>query len=105
MNQQTTGIKQDRDAHGRFPPGQSGNPAGRRVGSKNKLSKLREEYLLPILPEAIEKLKAAVNEGDRWAVELVVTYSMSKPKPVDPEELEAFELRLNELEQMAHRRH
>ena len=103
MSQQTTGNKQDRDAHGRFPPGQSGNPVGRKAGSKNKLSKLREEYLLPILPEAIQKLRAAVADGERWAVELVVTYSMSKPKPVDPEEMEEFEERLDQLEQIAPR--
>ncbi|MCH8247461.1 MAG: hypothetical protein IH951_13795 [Bacteroidetes bacterium] len=100
----TTGNQQDRESNGQFSPGQSGNPAGRSVGSKNKLSKIREEYLLPILPEAIEKLYAAVKDGDRWAIELVVSYSMSKPKPVDPDELEEFEQRLLELEEMAARK-
>ena len=87
-----------RNPNGRFAPGTSGNPAGRSVGSKNKLSKLREKYLLPIFPEAIEKLHAAVKEGERWAIELVVTYSMPKPKPVDSEEMQEFEARLAELE-------
>ena len=104
LDLKTTGNKQARITNGRFAPGQSGNPAGRSVGSRNKLSKLREEFLLPILPEAIEKLYAAVREGERWAIELVVTYSMPKPKPVDPEELEEYEQRLTELEEMAQRK-
>ena len=104
LDLKTTGNQQDRESNGQFSPGQSGNPAGRSVGSRNKLSKLREEFLLPILPEAIEKLYAAVREGERWAIELVVTYSMPKPKPVDPEELEEYEQRLTELEEMARRK-
>ena len=97
----TTGIKQGRETNGQFPAGQSGNPAGRTVGSKNKLSKLREEYLLPILPEAIDKLKAAVTNGERWSVELVLSYSFPKLKRLDPDELEEFERRLDQLEQVA----
>ena len=100
----TTGNKQARKTNGRFVPGQSGNPAGRTVGSKNRLTELRKELIVPLLPEAIEKLHAAIIEGERWAIELVVSYSMPKPKPVDPEELEEFEQRLIELEQMATRK-
>jgi hypothetical protein len=99
-----TGEKQARKADGRFLPGKSGNPAGRTPGSKNKLSALREEYLLPIFPEAIEKLHTAVQDGERWAIELVVTYSIPRPKPVDPDELEEFEERLAELEETARRK-
>jgi hypothetical protein len=94
-------MNQERDGSGRFTPGISGNPSGRPPGIKDKRVSLRDELLGPILPEAIEKLHAAVSEGERWAVELVVTYSIPKPKPVDPDELEAFEERLTELEQMA----
>ena len=50
-------------------------------------------------------MRAAVTDGERWAVELVVTYSMSRPKPADPEEMEEFEERLTELEQLASRAH
>ena len=102
---QKAGDQQDRQSNGQFALGQSGNPEGRKQGSKNKLSKLREQLLIPILPKAIEKLKAAVSEGERWAIELVVSYSISKPKPVDPDELDEFELRLTELEQVAQRKH
>ena len=104
MNQQTTGDMQDRDTHGRFPPGRSGNPEGRRKGSKNKSTRLREKLLGPILPEAIEKLHEAVSAGERWAVEMTIAYSLPKPKPVDPDELEEFEERLEQLEQIAGRR-
>ena len=99
------GEQQERQKNGQFAPGQSGNPDGRKHGSKNKLSKLREQLLIPILPQAIAELKTAVGEGERWAIELVVSYSISKPKPADPEELEEFEQRLAELEEVAQRRH
>ena len=62
---------------------------------------LRSELLEPLLPEAIEKLAEAISEGERWAVELVATYSLPKPKPVDPDELAEFEARLIELEAKA----
>lgn len=101
MNEIRSGMNQVRDTSGRFTPGASGNPGGRPRGIKDKRVSIREELLGPILPEAIEKLHVAVREGERWAIELVVTYSMPKPKPVDPEELEEFEERLLELEQMA----
>jgi len=95
---------QDRDSRGRYTPGTSGNPGGRPPGIKDKRVTNREEWLGPILPEAIEKLHAAVREGERWAVEMTIAYSLPKPKPVDPEELEEFEQRLIELEQMAGRK-
>ena len=101
MNEIRSGMEHDRDTQGRFTPGASGNPAGRPPGIKDKRVSVREELLGPILPEAIEKLHAAVREGERWAIELVVTYSIPKPRPVDPEELEEFEQRLIELEDMA----
>lgn len=89
---------QDRDRTGRFAPGTSGNPLGRPKGSRNKATKLREELLDPILPEAIEKLREAVSEGEKWAVEMAIAYSLPKPKPVDPDELAEFEERLSHLE-------
>ena len=52
-------------------------------------------------PDAIDKLQTAVSEGERWAVELVVTFCLPKPKPADPEELEEFGHRRQELETMA----
>ncbi len=100
-NEIRSGMNHDRDTKGRFSPGTSGNPSGRPPGIKDKRVTTREQCLGPILPEAIEKLHAAVKEGERWAIELVVTYSMPKPKPVDTEEMAEFDERLKELEQVA----
>ena len=99
MTEIRSGTEHERDSKGRFSPGTSGNPSGRPPGITDKRVTEREKLLGPILPEAIEKLHAAVKQGERWAVELVVTYSMPKPKPVDPEELGEFQTRLDQLEQ------
>lgn len=99
-----TGMEQGRDTQGRFNPGASGNPSGRPPGITDKRVALKKQLLEPLLPEAIEKLAEAVSEGERWAIELVVSYSLPKPKPVDPEEIEEFEQRLLELEQIASRK-
>jgi hypothetical protein len=101
MSEIRTGAKQDRDTKGRFHPGASGNPSGRPPGITDKRVALKKQLLEPLLPEAIDKLAEAVSEGERWAVELVVTYSLPKPKPVDPDELAEFEERLSQLEQTA----
>ena len=74
---------------------------GRPKGSKNKTTKLREELLGPILPEAVEELHKAVKAGERWAVEMTISYSLPKPKPIDTEEMAEFEERLDQLENMA----
>ena len=95
---------QDRESDGRFSPGRSGNPSGRPRGSKNTSTKLREKLLEPILPEAIERLRKAVSKGEKWAVEMTISYCLPKPKPVDPDELAEFEERLIELEGAARRR-
>ena len=102
MNQIRSGEEQ-RDSQGKFAPGTSGNPSGRPRGIKDKRVSRKEELLGPILPEAIEMLSQAVSEGERWAVELVVSYSIPKPKPVDAEEMAEFERRLDELEIIAGR--
>ena len=104
MSVQLAGNQQERDDQGRFAPGQSGNPQGRKKGSKNKATKLREVLMRPILPEAIEKLSEAVKSGERWAIELTIGYCLAKPKPVDTEEISEIEERLGHLEEIARRR-
>ena len=104
MDRKTTGDIPDREANGRFGIGNSANPTGRPKGSKNKTTKLREQLLGPILPEAVEKLHEAVKAGERWAIETTIAYCLPRPKPADLEELEEFERRLDELEELAKRR-
>ena len=101
MSQLKTGQKPGRDASGRFESGNSANPNGRPRGSLNKATKLREELLGPILPEAVERLHEAVKAGEKWAIEMTISYSLPKPKPIDTEEMAEFEERLEQLEQIA----
>lgn len=101
MGQISSGTNQDRDGKGRFTPGASGNPRGRPSGIKDKRVTAREELLGPILPEAIEKLHEAVKAGEKWAIEITISYSLPKPKPIDIDEMAEFEERLNQLEQVA----
>ena len=91
-------MKQVRDNSGRFTPGTSGNPSGRPPGITDRRVTAKKRLLEPLLPDAIDKLRDAVSAGDKWAIELVVTYCLPRPKPVDPEELDEFEERLARLE-------
>lgn len=104
MTEIRSGQNQDRDARGRYSPGTSGNPVGRPPGITDRRVAAKKELLDPILPEAIEKLREAVTAGERWAVEMTIAYCLPRPKPTDPEELEEFERRLAELEQVAQQR-
>ncbi len=104
MNQIRSGMNHDRDTQGRFTPGTSGNPSGRPPGITDKRVAVKRQLLEPLLPEAIEKLAAAITEGERWAIEITISYCLPKPKPVDPEELEEFDRRLDELEELATRK-
>ncbi len=97
-------MNHDRDTQGRFTPGTSGNPSGRPPGITDKRVAVKRQLLEPLLPEAIEKLAAAITEGERWAIEITISYCLPKPKPVDPEELEEFDRRLDELEELATRK-
>jgi hypothetical protein len=101
VNEIRSGTNQDRDTQGRFNPGASGNPSGRPPGITDKRVAAKKMLLEPLLPEAIEKLAVAITEGERWAIEMTIAYCLPKPKPTDPEELEEFEQRLLELEQVA----
>jgi len=96
-----SGMNHDRDTQGRFSPGTSGNPTGRPPGIIDKRVAGRKLLLGPLLPEAVEKLAEAISAGERWAIETTIAYCLPKPKPVDPEELEEFENRLIELEELA----
>ena len=85
----------------KFQPGQSGNPAGRPKGIKDKRVSLREEQLLPLLPKTMEGIKKAVEKEEKWALLFVATYLYPKPKPVDSDEMDALYERMDLLEQIA----
>ena len=55
----------------RYKSGQSGNPAGRPRGSKDKRTELRD-LLRPHAPALIEKLIAMALEGDHVALKLCI---------------------------------
>ena len=101
MNEIGSGVEHERDTEGRFTHGASGNPAGRPPGIMDKRVALRKQLLDPLLPETIEQLRKAVVDGQKWAIVEVLRFCLPKPKPVDPEELDEFELRLAELEEAA----
>ncbi len=100
-NEMRSGMEHERDSRGRYSPGSSGNLGGRPLGIKDKRVSIREQLLGPILPEAIEKLHKAVKAGDKWAIEITISYSLPKPKPIDTDEMAEFEQRLTQLEQVA----
>ena len=99
-----SGAEQARDQRGQFLPGASGNPVGRPKGIPDRRVQLKEQLLGTLLPKAIQKLEASVDKSEKWAIELVVEYSLPKPRPVDPDEMEELEQRLQDLEQLALRR-
>jgi hypothetical protein len=98
-----TGTDQVRNGEGKFLAGVSGNPAGRPKGIVDKRVKAKEDLLGPLLPKAIEKLTAELDKGERWAIELVVSFSIPKPRPVDTDEMRELGERLADLEQLAAR--
>jgi hypothetical protein len=104
LSQIRTGPDQGRNDEGKFLPGVSGNPAGRPRRIVDKRVKAKDELLGSLLPKAIEKLTLELEKGERWAIELVVSFSIPKPRPVDTDEMRELGERLADLEQFAARR-
>lgn len=63
-----------------FKRGQSGNPAGRRPGSKNKSTDLREKFKRD-LPAINRKVIEAAKAGEAWAVQLIWSRCYPPLKP------------------------
>jgi hypothetical protein len=66
----------------KFTKGQSGNPAGRPVGSKNKCTQFRE-LLEDDLPALVSVLRTKALEGDMNAMRLLLERLVPKVRVVD----------------------
>jgi hypothetical protein len=66
-----------------FQRGQSGNPAGRPKGSKNKIRFDPYDVLGPLLDDAVKVIADAVRAGDLAAARLVLDKLIANPKPAD----------------------
>lgn len=66
-----------------FQRGQSGNPAGRPKGSKNKIRFDPYDVLGPLLDDAVRVIADAVRAGDLAAARLVLDKLIANPKPAD----------------------
>jgi len=69
-----------RDGRGRFAPGQSGNPAGRRPGSRNHATLLRERLQDGDDELAVRVLMDRVRAGDGVAARFVADRLFPKPR-------------------------
>lgn len=72
-----------RDARGRFAPGQSGNPAGKQPGTRNRVSRLRELLADDDVELAATVLMDQVREGNGVAARFVLDRLFPKPRDRD----------------------
>jgi|SRR5688572_1881831 len=81
-----TGSNDDiRNPDGTFPRGKSGNPAGRPLGSKNKITLLKQslelqlrEQAAPDIGRVLAKAFELALDGDRQMIKLLVEAHLSK---------------------------
>lgn len=74
----------------KFTKGQSGNPAGRPVGSKNKCTQFRE-LLEDDLPALVSVLRDKALDGDMNAMRLLLERLVPKVQVVDMNLQSAYE--------------
>ena len=94
--------KIEREASGQFKKGVVNNPKGRPVGSKNKITLLRQalEYELrqqsaPFMPAILDKAMELALEGDRAMIRLLLEQAMSKAVAEDREVKEKLEINIS----------
>jgi hypothetical protein len=73
-------IPVNRDGHGRFAPGQSGNPAGKKPGTPNRATRLREQLAEADLELAVRGLMNLVRDGNGVAIRFVLERVFPKPR-------------------------
>ncbi|HZP98630.1 MAG TPA: DUF5681 domain-containing protein [Reyranella sp.] len=73
-----------RQQDGTFAPGQSGNPAGRPQGSRNRASVVLDALAAGEATEIVQKVLEAAKGGDMRAAELVLSrlWPLRKGRPV-----------------------
>ncbi len=76
---ENSGRKQERDT--RFKPGQSGNPAGKPPGAKNKTTLLAQKLLDGEAEELIRKIIERAKDGDMQALKVCVDRLCPPLKP------------------------
>jgi hypothetical protein len=69
-----------RDGHGRFAPGQSGNPAGKKPGTRNRATRVREVAAEGDEAVVLQALMELVRAGNAAAVRLAATLFFAKPR-------------------------
>ena len=70
MNPENAGQKQEEDT--RFKPGQSGNPAGKPKGTKNRTTVMAQALLEGEAETLVRKLIELAKEGDRQALKVCI---------------------------------
>jgi len=75
--------------NGQFRPGSG----GRRKGARNKVPRELMASIRALGPAAIEQLREALTRGERYAVELVLTYLLPKDRLIELEAAEADDIR------------
>jgi hypothetical protein len=81
-NRENSGRNQavvERDSKGRFPPGVSGNPAGKPVGARNGLTLLAESLAADRAERILATLFDLAERGDPVALRLVVERIWPRP--------------------------
>ena len=70
----------NRDARGRFVPGRSGNPAGKKPGTLNRATRWRQMFDEGDAVEAAQLVRARVRKGDLTAARFVLDRVDPKPR-------------------------
>jgi len=69
-----------RDGQGRFVPGQSGNPAGKKPGTRNRATVLRERLGEDVADAALQVVVERMRAGNFTAARFLVDRLFPKPK-------------------------
>jgi hypothetical protein len=80
-----------RDPRGRFASGP--NNLGRPVGAKNKQSAELMKSVRAMGPRAVEKLSAALDNNERFAIELVMKYCLPPSRTIEMEGAEPEDIK------------